>query len=127
MLYHCFHGFTDCLLFNACRRRLSDRYCYRIVSTARFVTKTDRRNVLPRRCECDGYCPLMDMGRLAYRIPCAFDRRWPWLKRLVDRPSGGGAITAAAQHQKDQRMVSKSPRMGGSIYVKINLVGYLSD
>eukprot|EP00956_Cyclotella_meneghiniana_P011159 scaffold15635_cov76-Cyclotella_meneghiniana.AAC.1 len=36
------------------------------VSTARFVTKTDRPNVLRRRCECDGYCPLMDMGQLAY-------------------------------------------------------------
>ena len=37
-----------------------------LVSTARFVTETDRPNVLPRRCECDGYCPLMDMGRLVY-------------------------------------------------------------
>eukprot|EP00956_Cyclotella_meneghiniana_P042051 scaffold248340_cov40-Cyclotella_meneghiniana.AAC.2 len=31
-----------------------------------FSTKTDCPNVLPRRCECDGYCPLMDMEQLAY-------------------------------------------------------------
>ena len=37
-----------------------------LVSTARCVTETDRPNVLPRRCECDGYCPLTDMGRLVY-------------------------------------------------------------
>eukprot|EP00956_Cyclotella_meneghiniana_P007763 scaffold10354_cov68-Cyclotella_meneghiniana.AAC.2 len=27
-------------------------------------------------------------GHEAASIPCAFDRRWPWLKRQVDRPSG---------------------------------------
>eukprot|EP00956_Cyclotella_meneghiniana_P045283 scaffold362123_cov73-Cyclotella_meneghiniana.AAC.1 len=37
-----------------------------LVSTARFETETDRPNVLPRRCQCDGYCPLMDIGRLEY-------------------------------------------------------------
>eukprot|EP00956_Cyclotella_meneghiniana_P033987 scaffold100775_cov72-Cyclotella_meneghiniana.AAC.7 len=37
-----------------------------VVSTARFVTETDRPNVLPRPCECNGYCPLMDVGRLVY-------------------------------------------------------------
>eukprot|EP00956_Cyclotella_meneghiniana_P041902 scaffold244120_cov43-Cyclotella_meneghiniana.AAC.1 len=35
-----------------------------LVSTARCVTETDRPNVLLRRCECDGCCPLTDMGRL---------------------------------------------------------------
>eukprot|EP00956_Cyclotella_meneghiniana_P008372 scaffold11246_cov37-Cyclotella_meneghiniana.AAC.2 len=27
-------------------------------------------------------------GHGAASIPCAFDRRWPWLKRQVDRPWG---------------------------------------
>eukprot|EP00956_Cyclotella_meneghiniana_P021744 scaffold40045_cov23-Cyclotella_meneghiniana.AAC.3 len=35
-----------------------------LVSTARCATETDRPNVLPRRCECDGYCILMEMGLL---------------------------------------------------------------
>ena len=30
------------------------------------------------------------------RIREEIDRRWPWLKCQVDRPLGGGAITAAA-------------------------------
>eukprot|EP00956_Cyclotella_meneghiniana_P012888 scaffold18372_cov64-Cyclotella_meneghiniana.AAC.2 len=31
-----------------------------------YSTKTDRPNVLSRRCECGCYCALMDMGRLEY-------------------------------------------------------------
>eukprot|EP00956_Cyclotella_meneghiniana_P019794 scaffold34404_cov38-Cyclotella_meneghiniana.AAC.1 len=63
------------------------------------VIETDCPNVVPWRCECDGCCPLMDMGRGAARIREEIDRRWPlWLKCQVDWPSGAGAITAAAQH-----------------------------
>ena len=37
-------------------------------------------------------------GHGAARFREEIDRRWPWLKRQVDRPSGAGAITAAASH-----------------------------
>eukprot|EP00956_Cyclotella_meneghiniana_P025809 scaffold54612_cov72-Cyclotella_meneghiniana.AAC.1 len=37
-------------------------------------------------------------GHGAARFREEIDRRWPWSKRQVDRPSGAGAITAAAQH-----------------------------
>eukprot|EP00956_Cyclotella_meneghiniana_P030239 scaffold75510_cov51-Cyclotella_meneghiniana.AAC.2 len=37
-----------------------------LVNTAMCATETDRPNGLPRRCECDGYCQLTDMGRIGY-------------------------------------------------------------
>eukprot|EP00956_Cyclotella_meneghiniana_P006060 scaffold7889_cov44-Cyclotella_meneghiniana.AAC.1 len=37
-------------------------------------------------------------GHGAARFREEIDRRWPWLKCQVDRPSEAGAITAAAQH-----------------------------
>eukprot|EP00956_Cyclotella_meneghiniana_P002554 scaffold2970_cov36-Cyclotella_meneghiniana.AAC.2 len=63
-------------------------------SDGRFRTKTDEcaAAAVPMRRL------LSTDGHGAASIPCAFDRRWPWLKCQVDRPSGGGAITAAAQH-----------------------------
>eukprot|EP00956_Cyclotella_meneghiniana_P025812 scaffold54613_cov42-Cyclotella_meneghiniana.AAC.1 len=88
-----------------------------LVSTARFVTETDRPNVLPRRYECDGYCPLTDMGRLAYWAILIVDGH------MVEAP-GGSAVGGRSNHgrrttprklegrlEKDERMVSKSPRM----------------
>ena len=56
-----------------------------------------------RPSECAAAAVLMRRllstdGHGAASILGDFDCRWPWLKRQVDRPSGGGAITTAAQH-----------------------------
>ena len=65
-----------------------------LVSTARFVTK------LIVRCATAAVLMLRLLstdGRGVASILGDVDRRWPWLKCQVDRPSGAGAITAAAQ------------------------------
>eukprot|EP00956_Cyclotella_meneghiniana_P002555 scaffold2970_cov36-Cyclotella_meneghiniana.AAC.3 len=51
----------------------------------------------PRMC-CRGGANADTVEPRAARTSCDFDRRWPWLKCQVDRPSEAGAITAAAQH-----------------------------
>eukprot|EP00956_Cyclotella_meneghiniana_P030376 scaffold76235_cov44-Cyclotella_meneghiniana.AAC.3 len=60
-------------------------------------------------------------GHGAARFREEIDCRWPWLKRQVDQPSGAGGWSNHGRRttprklegrlEKDERMVSKSPRM----------------
>eukprot|EP00956_Cyclotella_meneghiniana_P040948 scaffold210128_cov17-Cyclotella_meneghiniana.AAC.1 len=54
-------------------------------------------------------------GHGAASIPCAFDRRWPWLKRQVDRPSGGGAITRPPHNTLFSRGLPRKSRGASGI------------
>eukprot|EP00956_Cyclotella_meneghiniana_P039531 scaffold173249_cov57-Cyclotella_meneghiniana.AAC.3 len=49
-------------------------------------------------------------GHGAARFREEIDRRWPWLKCQVDRPSGAGAITARTTPRKLEGRLEKAER-----------------
>eukprot|EP00956_Cyclotella_meneghiniana_P039530 scaffold173249_cov57-Cyclotella_meneghiniana.AAC.2 len=52
-------------------------------------------------------------GHGAARFREEIDRRWPWLKCQVDRPSGARAITAAAHNTPKARGPPRKRRENG--------------
>eukprot|EP00956_Cyclotella_meneghiniana_P041765 scaffold238472_cov40-Cyclotella_meneghiniana.AAC.2 len=66
------------------------------------IIEVEHQNRLSN-CECAAAAVLIRRllstdGHGAARFREVINRRWPWLKCQVDRPSWGGAITTAAQH-----------------------------